>query len=158
MVFSFDVIHNSFDDKYGHHEGIQINITFEGYGGNFIAYQWIQVASQGPEKIVGDVTIPNPFIDGTFLGNGSETENSPFYNSNGDEQMNYYDHPSTTSLNGYFVGEATLVGINSNGQLEAIGSFKLGFSVTDGDFFPAPVVFSTSQSTDTQNIISRNNH
>jgi len=145
-------------DKSSLRQGQEVKATFTGSAGDYSSYQWIQVASQFPNKMIGDIKIPNPFVDGTFVGN--TTENYPFYVTNDDQAMignpfqpGYYDRPNMTFNNGSFQGEGTLVGLDKNGQINSIISFSLGYSVTDGVFFPAPNVFSLSHSCDTQTVI-----
>ena len=60
----------------------------------------------------------------------------------------------------WFRAETTLVGIDSNGRLTALGSYSWGYSLSgDSGLFEAkPATFSLSPSSDTQKVINNYNN
>jgi hypothetical protein len=94
---------------------------------------------------------------------------SPFYYSDGDPNQTipfwpnaaasfFGDRPGTPQLNLTWTVQATLVGIDSQGQLTPLLTVTWGYIVAYGAVWLVPVSFSVTPSITTQNYINKYNN
>jgi RHS repeat-associated protein len=156
-VYDRDVLMQDGTSVYYHGEQMAVDVNVSSQ--DFAAYNWIQDIDDGT---------PNEHLDGSKDNQGNLV-NSPFYYGPGDVNQNFSvwgpgtpasffgDQPGTPKENLTWTAQATLVGINSQGQLTPLLTVNWGYTVTYGTVWLIPVSFSVNPSATTQNYINQYN-
>ncbi|HET6255229.1 MAG TPA: RHS repeat-associated core domain-containing protein [Puia sp.] len=147
------------DGSTPYYHGAQIAININLSGLSYVAYNWIQSINQtGSDQ---------PHLDG-HKDDQDNLINAPFYYISTDKNQSwstwtgepaayFSDQPGIKDMNFTWNAQATLVGIDSKGQLTPLASINWGYMVSNGTVWLIPVSISPAPDANTQKVINEYN-